>query len=224
MSSIRCSSLISFDAYFVYNISMKVQDNEKMEQRIRAVLQNQNGMLFTQDLVKRGIPRSYLSILEKKGKIQRIGRGVYASANAIADDMAALQSQYKKAVFSHETALFLLDLTDRSPLFFSVTVPSGYNATALKANGVKVYFVKPGLFSLGEILSKTPGGNDVKTYSLERTVCDLVRSRNQIDVQLLHEALKRYVQRKDRNLDQLFQLARLFRVEKVLRTYIEVLL
>lgn len=203
---------------------MKVQDNEKMEQRIRAVLQNQNGMLFTQDLVKRGIPRSYLSFLEKKGKIQRIGRGLYASANAIADDMAALQSQYKKAVFSHETALFLLDLTDRSPLFFSVTVPSGYNATALKAKGVKVYFVKPGLFSLGEILSKTPGGNDGKTYSLERTVCDLVRSRNQIDVQLLHEALKRYVQRKDRDLDQLFQLARLFRVEKVLRTYIEVLL
>lgn len=203
---------------------MKVQNDEKLEQRIQTVLQNQNGMLFTQDLVKRGIPRSYLSILEKQGKIQRIGRGVYASANVIADDMAALQSQYKKAIFSHETALFLLDLTDRSPLFFSVTVPSGYNATALKADGVKVYFVKPALFPLGEISLKTPNGNDVKTYSLERTICDLIRSRNQVDVQLLHEALKRYVQRKDRNLDQLFQFARLFRVEKVLRTYIEVLL
>ena len=195
-----------------------------MEQRIQTVLQNQNGMLFTQDLVKRGIPRSYLTILEKKGKIQRIGRGVYVSTSTIADDMAALQSQYKKAIFSHETALFLLDLTDRSPLFFSVTVPSGYNATALKARGAKVYFVKPALFSLGEITSKTSGGNDVKTYSPERTVCDLIRSRNQIDVQLLHEALKRYVQRKDRNLDQLFQYAQLFRIEKVLRTYIEVLL
>jgi predicted transcriptional regulator of viral defense system len=203
---------------------MKVQNDEKMEQRIQTVLQKQNGMLFTQDLVKRGIPRSYLSILEKKGKIQRIGRGVYASTSAIGDDMAALQSQYKKAIFSHETALFLLDLTDRSPLFFSVTVPSGYNATALKAHGAKVYFVKPELFSLGEITSKTPGGNDVKTYSPERTICDLIRNRNQIDVQLLHEALKRYVQRKDRDLDHLFQCARLFRIEKVLRTYIEVLL
>ncbi len=203
---------------------MKVQSNEKMEQRIQTVLQNQNGMLFTQDLVKRGIPRSYLSILEKKGKIQRIGRGVYASISTIVDDMAALQSKYKKAIFSHETALFLLDLTDRSPLFFSVTVPSGYNATALKAYGAKVYFVKPELFSLGEITAKTPGGNDVKTYSPERTICDLIRSRNQIDVQLLHEALKRYVQRKGRDLDQLFQYARLFRIEKVLRTTIEVLL
>lgn len=208
----------------MYNISMKVQDDEKMKQRIQTILQNQNGMLFTQDFVKRGIPRSYLSILEKKGEIQRIGRGIYASASTIVDDMAALQSRYRKSIFSHETALFLLDLTDRSPLFFSVTVPSGYNATALKAYGAKVYFVKPALFSLGEITAKTPGGNAVKTYSLERTLCDLIRSRNQIDVQILHEALKRYVQRKDRDLDQLVQFSRLFRIEKVLRTYIEVLL
>lgn len=203
---------------------MNVPDDEKMEQKIQAVLQNQNGMLFTHDLVKRGIPRSYLSILEKKGKIHRIERGVYASSSDIPDDLAALQSQYKKSIFSHETALFLLDLTDRSPLFFSVTVPSGYNATSLKGRGAKVYFVKPVLFPLGEIITKTPGSNEVKTYSLERTICDLVRSRNLIDVQLLHEALKRYVQRKDRDLDRLFQYARLFRIEKILRPTIEVLL
>ncbi len=211
-------------AYLTYNISMEVQEDKKNEHSIQTILRDQNGMLFTQDLVKRGFPRSYLSFLEKKGKIQRIGRGVYAATNTIADDMAVLQSLYKKAVFSHETALFLLDLTDRSPLFLSVTVPSGYNATTLKARGAKVYFVKPALLSLGEITAKTPSGNDVKTYSPERTICDLIRSRNQIDVQLLHEALKRYVQRKDRDLDQLFQYARLFRIEKILRTYIEVLL
>lgn len=63
-------------SYLAYHISIKVQYNEKMEQKIQAVFQNQNGMLFTHDLVKRGIPRSYLSILEKKGEIQRIERGV----------------------------------------------------------------------------------------------------------------------------------------------------
>lgn len=82
--------------------------------------------------------------------------------------------------------------------------------------------MKPLLFPLGEVTAKTPGGNEVKTYSLDRTICDLVSSRNLIDVQLLHEALMRYAQRKDGDLDQLFQLARLFRIEKVLRPIIEV--
>jgi predicted transcriptional regulator of viral defense system len=160
----------------------------------------------------------------RKGKIQRVGRGVYKSPAAITDDMALLQAQYKKTIFSHETALFLLDLTDRNPLFFSVTVSSGYNATVLKAQGVKVYFVKPDLFSIGMIDAKTPGGKLVSTYSPERTLCDLVRNRNQIDIQMINGAFKRYVQRKDRNLDQLVEYSRLFRVEKVLRAYIEVLL
>jgi hypothetical protein len=40
------------------------------------------------------------------------------------DEMVVIQARYKVALFSHETAAFLLDLTDRTPLYYSVTVPS----------------------------------------------------------------------------------------------------
>jgi hypothetical protein len=63
-------------------------------------------MLLTSDLAKLGIPRTYLSILEKKGEIQMESRGEYSAANAISDEMAGLQSRYKTAIFSHETALY----------------------------------------------------------------------------------------------------------------------
>ena len=203
---------------------MVVKNKAKPIDKIREILENQNGILLTSDLVKFGIPRTYLSILVKRGEIRRISRGVYSAAGYMIDEMISLQARYKGAIFSHETAIYLLGLTDRTPLFYSMTVPAAYNATPLKASGAKVYFTKRNLFLLGVITLKSPHGNDVKTYNLERTICDLLRNRNQIDIQLLNEALKNYVIHKDRNIDQLYNFAKQFRIQKIVREYIEVLL
>lgn len=191
---------------------------------IRNLLRNQNGILLTSDLRKYGIPRTYLSILEKKGEIQRISRGVYSITDALMDEMVGIQSRYKGAIFSHETAAYLMDLTDRTPLYYSVTVPSGYNATSLRRSGVKVYFVRRDVYRLGLITVKSPHGNDVRTFNLERTICDLLRNRNQIDVQQVNEALKRYMNRRDKNIDRLHHYAGQFNIQKIVRNYLEVLL
>ncbi len=211
-------------AYFIYNISMKVMRDNHPIPMLRHLLAHQNGLLFTSDLAKRGIPRTYLSILVKNGELQHISRGVYGVKDALTDDMASLQARYKAAIFSHETALYLWDLTDRSPLFFSVTVPSGYNATSLKANGAKTYYVGRALYPLGRITARSPQAHDIQTYNLERTLCDILRSRNQIDIQFVTTALKRYVQRRDKNLDRLFDYAGKFSIQKIVRQYLEVLL
>ena len=203
---------------------MAVKNKANPIEIIRNILKDQNGILLTSDLIKYGIPRTYLSILEKNSEIQRISRGVYSAANYIVDEMVSIQARYKGAIFSHETALYLLELTDRTPLFYSVTVPAVYNATPLKASGAKVYFVNRGLYLLGSITMKSPHGNDIKTFNLERTICDVLRSRNQIDVQFLNEALKKYVIHKDRNIDQLYNYAKQFRIQKIVRETIEVLL
>ena len=203
---------------------MVVKNKANPIEIIRNILKDQNGILLTSDLIKYGIPRTYLSILEKNSEIQRISRGVYSAANYIVDEMVSIQARYKGAIFSHETALYLLELTDRTPLFYSVTVPAVYNATPLKASGAKVYFVNRGLYLLGSITMKSPHGNDIKTFNLERTICDVLRSRNQIDVQLVNEALKKYVIHKDRNIDQLYNYAKQFRIQKIVRETIEVLL
>lgn len=208
----------------MYHISMVVKNKANPIERIRELIKDQKGMLLTSDLVKYGIPRTYLSILEKKGEVQRISRGVYLAANSMEDEMAGLQARYKSAIFSHETALYLWELTDRTPLFYSVTVPAGYNATSLKVGGTKVYFVKRDLYPLGLTTMRSPHGNDIKTFNLERTICDVLRSRNQIDIQFINEALKRYVGKKGRNIDLLYGYARQFKIQKIVREYIEVLL
>ena len=193
-------------------------------EKIQGIVKEQNGLLLTSDLLRYGIPRTYLSILEKKGYVQRISRGIYSAAGYLVDEMFAVQARYKGALFSHETAAYLLDLTDRTPLFYSVTVPSGYNAASLRSKGAKVFFVKRDLYLLGMVTVKSPHGNDIKTFNFERTICDVIRSRNQLDTQLVNEALKRYVKRRDKNLDLLYHYARRFRIQKIVREYIEILL
>ena len=193
-------------------------------EKIRGILRDQNGILLTSDLKKFGIPRTYLSILLKNGEIQRVSRGVYAAANNLIDEMASIQARFKSVIFSHETALFLLGLTDRTPLFYSVTVRTGYNATSLKENGAKVYYINRTRFPLGLIIIKSPQGNDIKTFNLERTICDLLRSRNQMDIQIVNEALKKYVVHQNRDIDRLYDYAKQFRIQKIVRDYIEVLL
>jgi hypothetical protein len=71
---------------------------------------------------------------------------------------------------------------------------------------------------------KSPNGNDIKTFNLERTICDMLRSRNQIDIQQINESLKRYARKKERNVDLLYGYAKQFRIQKIAREYIEVLL
>lgn len=213
---------IYFHAYLRYNISMKIKITPLT--KIRERLKQKQGVVLASDLSQLGIPHIYLSILEKRGEIQRVSRGVYTTSETILDEMDIFQSRYKAAIFSHETALYLHGLTDRSPLYYSITLPSGYNATRVKKEGAKVYFIIRTLYPLGLVTLKSEHGNNLRTFDLERSICDILRNRNQMDIQFINEALKRYVRRKDRNIDLLYGYAMKFRIEKVVRNYIEVLL
>ncbi len=205
-------------------MSMVVNNKMSQLERIRKLLADQNGTLLTSDLAKFNIPRIYLSILEHNGEIERVSRGIYKLVASIEDEMFNFQARFKSSIYSHETALYLLDLTDRTPLFFSISVPVGYHSINLKQSAHKTFYVNRDLFDLGVITMKSPHGNEIRTTNLERTICDVLRSRNQLDIQFVNEALKKYVIRKDRNIDQLYYYAKQFRIKNIVREYIEVLL
>ena len=94
----------------------------------------------------------------------------------------------------------------------------------LKAEGIQVFTIKADLHDVGLTTAKTPFGHTVPVYDMERTICDLLRSRSRIEIQTFQGALKAYARRKDKNLRALMQYAGMFKVEKILRQYLEVLL
>src|SRR4030043_1334047 len=120
---------------------MVVKDKQNQIEKIRDILKDQNGILLTSDLLKYGIPRTYLSILEKKGEVQRISRGVYSASGYLVDEMAGIQARYKGAIFSHETALYLLGLSDRTPLFYQDQGRARCFHLSCVSPCAKVYFV-----------------------------------------------------------------------------------
>ncbi len=74
-----------------------------------------NGILKTSDAVKLGISKPYFLDYVRNNGYRMLSRGVYLAPDSWEDGMFALQSRYEKAVFSHETALYLLELSEREP-------------------------------------------------------------------------------------------------------------
>lgn len=120
--------------------------------------------------------------------------------------------------------LFFHKLTDREPLKYTITVRTGYNPSRLQEDRFQVYTVKKELHEIGITTMQTSFGHAVPVYDMERTICDLLRSRNNIEIQVFQDALKQYAIRKDKNLRVLMKYATLFHVENILRPYLEVLL
>lgn len=181
-------------------------------------------ILTTEMARKSGVSKYKFYQFLKDNEYEQIGHGVYAAKDAWVDELKLIHERCPQGVFSHDEAFYYYGLTDREPLTHTLTMYSGYNAHRLTADGIKVYTVKKELLDLGKTTVTDHLGNDIPMYDLERTVCDLIRSRNSIEVQDFNSVLKAYVSRKDKNLNRLMEYAKLFRVEKILRRYMEVLL
>ena len=209
-----------------YNNSILVKVGVKMNyiEKLNALINEHNGIILTKHVTEAGIPRTYITQLVKNDVLERLERGVYIKKGSFDDEMYRLQEKYTSVVFSHDTALFLHDLTDRDPIQYSVTVPAGYNSRNIQAIGVKVYSIKKEFYELGLTSGKTIFGRKIKCYNLERTICDIIRSRNGLDIAIVADAIKRYSKRRDKNLPQLMRYAESFRVTKILRSYMKVLL
>lgn len=192
--------------------------------KLKDIINKYDGIITTNLVEEKGIHREYLNSLVKTGEIERISHGIYISPDAWEDMLYINQLKREKMIYSHETALYLHDLTDRDPLHYVVTVPQGYNSSKLKEEDFRVYSIKKEWFDLGIVTKETVFGNEVRTYDMERTICDILRARNKIDTTIISHSLKRYFSRKDKDLNKLMKYAKELKIQNILQTYTEVLL
>lgn len=193
------------------------------EEIIRMAKEN-HGTVTTAMVVAAGFSRGNIKYLVDKGMIEKSARGVYILPEVWGDEIFNLQNRFKRGIYSHETALFLWDLTDRTPNKYHMTFPANYNMTKPKQEDIQCVQCKQALYDLGTVEVITPGGNIVRAYSAERTLCDILRTHNHVDIQIVTEAFKHFVTRSDKNIPVLSEYAKLLKVEKRLRPYLEVLL
>lgn len=182
-----------------------------------------NGLITSKEIDEAGLHRSVLQELVEGGEIYRYARGLYLKKDAWEDDLFLLQQIYNKGVFSHETALYLLGFSDRVPAKYSMTFPHGYHATSLTENPVIVRHTIKDIYDLGMTEITSMFGNQIRVYDLEKTLCDLLRGNN-INIELVTDAMKRYARYPERDLQKLMTYAKQLRVAPKVRRYMEVLL
>ena len=196
----------------------------EINQVIMKEIQKNNNMITTAQVVALGFSRALLSKYVKEGLLERGRQGVYILPDSVHDDMYTLMLRSEKIVFSHDTALFLNGLSERTPFTHSVTIPSNSVLSDTLMEECTCYYIKPELLTMGMVWKKTTLGNEVRCYDAERTICDLLRSRNRMDEETVISAIKNYAAYKDKDLNRLAAYAEKFRVSKILKQYMEVLL
>ena len=192
--------------------------------KIRELLKaSPDGSITAKQVTAAGLHRSILQELEKDGELYRFSRGLYVLSSAWEDDLYLLQRKYGRGIYSHDTALYLLGYSDRTPAQYTMTFPKGYNAPSLKQEIIHVRRVVPEYYSLGVTELPSPCGNPIRVYDLERTLCDILRGSGS-DIQIVVPAMKKYAASKEKDIYKLMHYAARLRVEPKVQRYMEVLL
>lgn len=188
------------------------------------LLQESNGQITRKQVVSAGLDLHLLVDLVREGKLERVDRGVYIDPAIFEDDMYILQYRFSKGIYFKDTALFLHGMIDRTPGKYEMNFPINYHPTTIDRYPVKMYRQKLAWQALGveEVLS--PGHHLIRTYNIERTLCDIVRTRDAADAETIKQAMVAYSQMKHKNLHRLSEYADTFKVKDKIRSYMEVLL
>jgi predicted transcriptional regulator of viral defense system len=196
--------------------------NIKDREKVIAMVEANNGFITSAEVTKAGFQRRILSSLVETKQLYRVERGIYALPNAWEDEMFFLQYRFSKGVFSHETALFLHGLSDKTPARYTMTFPHGYKGGSAKESGITVKNAR--IYDLGIIEMPSPCGNPIRIYDKERTLCDIVKGNNACEIGIVNTAMKTYAASRDKNINRLISYAEQLRVKPKILKYMEVLL
>ncbi|MDK2808153.1 MAG: hypothetical protein PWP24_888 [Clostridiales bacterium] len=193
-------------------------------QIIQQIAENSDGIITTKQVEEAGLSRTILKSLVEEGILDKESKGIYSLADYLTDEYKVIQMRSEKAIFSYGTALYLLGLSDRTPHFFDVSVPQGCNVSRIKKGNptLRFHYVKKEWWNIGITSIRTPFGGIVNIYNKERCICDLIRNKNDVDVQLFTQALKDYFKQKC-DIRLLDEYGKVFGIDEKIRTYIEVL-
>ena len=193
-------------------------------EKILQLIQRNNGYITTKEIVDNGLNKMALKRLCDNGLLKRVSAGYYSLPNMINDDYYKIISKSKNAVFSYNTSLFLHELSDRTPLYFDVTVPRGYGGPLQNIDVVSLHYVDNNILNLGMEIIKSPFGMDIKCYDVERTICDIIKDKNNMDKEIYTKALKWYAKRKDKNMLKLAKYSKKLNIEKEVAEIMQVIL
>lgn len=203
------------------SMAIKEFKEESNIEIIESIMKMNNGYVTSKELDDFGIHRMYLNSMWKKGRIEKVAPGIYIDINKIEDNYYVFSLSMPNTIYSHMTALYFHGLSIKAPNEkYDITVRKNYNSKHLKKH--EVFYVSDDIYELGLTEVKTPIGNSVRVYDIERCICDIIRSKNRMDSEHIKHSIKEYVKRKDKDLVKLSNYAKKMGIKEEVMNYIEV--
>ena len=202
-------------------MTLKEFKEESNIEIIESLMKMNNGYVTSKLLSELGIHRMYLNIMKGKGIIEKIVNGIYLDSNKIEDNYFVFSLELPNIIYSHMTALYFYGLSIKAPNDkYDITVPNNYYNYKIKKHNV--FYVDKSIYELGLTEVETPMGNKVKTYDIERCICDIIRSKKRMDSEHIKYSVREYIKRKDKDLIKLSNYADKMGIKDEVMNYIEV--
>jgi predicted transcriptional regulator of viral defense system len=188
-------------------------------------LARQKGIIRSLDLNDAGIPRAYLTRMVKTGRLEKTGRGIYQLPDIPQSENAGMEiitAKIPQAVFCLLTALQFHQLTNQLPRQIWVAMPQGSHTPKVTYPPITMIQCNPKHLEDGVEICRC-NNHDFRIYNVAKTIVDCFKHRNKVGLDVALEALKAGLRQKKVTVDELWYFAKIARVTKVMRPYIEAL-
>ena len=198
---------------------------DETRKRIIQVFTEHSGYARTRDIRSSGIHNKYLQQLVEEGSIIKLKHGLYSLAEV--DNYTVLKEALltvPEGIICMGTALSYYELTTWNPPETHIAIQRGRKVVLPEYPPIKLYHILEDFLTIGRTEIKAESGGMIAIYDRERVVCDAVRFRNKIGMDIMKEVLKEYKASRQKNLNKLYSYARKLRIKTVLIQYLDVLL
>ena len=146
-----------------------------------------------------------------QGELVQVRRGVYADVEQLADGMIDIESIVPEGILCLWSAWSIHRLTTSMPQAFHVAVKRDRKVVIPSFPQIALYHYTASILDIG-VVNMVVEGYSVRIYDMERCVCDAVKFRNKIGMDICAEIIDNYLSRAERNISKLMDYARVLRV------------
>jgi predicted transcriptional regulator of viral defense system len=194
--------------------------------KYRKIFSENKGILRASKAIELGIPKHVLYEMVKSGQLVREAQGIYRLSDSAPlgnPDLVNISLRVPRAVFCLISALYFHELTTQIPHRMYFALPRDVKTPKIGYPPISVFHFSKKSYQAG-IIEHELDGVKVRVYDREKTIADCFKFRQKIGMDVALEALRDYLNQSGSNISLLMKYARINRVEKVMRPYLDALI
>lgn len=198
---------------------MHKNKNNMERSAIINTIELRGGYITTRETRNRG-EYELLRRAADEGSVVRLRNGIYVEMSALANNMIDVERIVPRGVLCLYSAFAHYGLSTQVPSATCIAIEAKRKVRLPEYPPIDLYFWKKENLEFG-ITQKSISGYDVLITDMERTVCDAVKYRNKIGLDVCGEVINNYLKKEKRNITLLHEYAQKLRVKNILTTYLE---